>query len=549
VKTLHRLYHLTRADFIERVRRSSFLLVLATAVCAGYLFVPPEGAGYHVLQVGVQRGIYNSAWIGLMFGLIAALHLPLVGFYLVKNAVERDRQTGVGQIIASTPTGRLVYVVGKWLSNLAVLVSILCVMTAMAAVMQLVRGEDATVSLWALVGPIWLMGMPMLMIAAAMAVLFECVPFLRGGWGNVAFFFLWLGIVGVVISSAVDEATELAQVIPDPYGYSRQLVDIQGQVLADAPDANVGTGLIIVSKDIERTFVWKGIDWLGGIILERALWAAVGVVIVLAAAIPFDRFDPARSRLKPEREGSFPRARERLGAIGQSGFLRRPSDAAEGIATSTVARLTPLVATPNRGRFRGVLAAELKLMLKGRGLLWYAGASGLIIACLVSPLAVVQRYLLPAVWVCPVLVWSQMGVRERRYNTGQMVFSTPRPVSRQLPALWLAGVVLAFIAGSGAGLRLALAGEITSLLAWCVGALFVPALALALGVWVGHSRAFEIVYLFWWYIGLINRVPAFDYAGATAGGLAQGMPLVYLGITVGLVALAVGGRKRQLATW
>ena len=32
----------------------------------------------------------------------------------------------------------------------------------------------------------------MLAIAAALAVLFECTPFLRGGFGNVAFFFLWL---------------------------------------------------------------------------------------------------------------------------------------------------------------------------------------------------------------------------------------------------------------------------------------------------------------------------------------------------------------------
>jgi len=188
MKALRTLYHLTRADFLERIRRHSFLFVLALTVCAGYLFVPPEGANYLVLQLGLKRGIYNSPWIGLMFGVIAAMHLPLYGFYLVKNAVERDRQTGVGQIIATTPTGRLVYVVGKWLSNLAVLVAILSVMTVMAVVMQLVRAEEATVDVWTLVAPIWLMGTPVLAIAAAMAVLFESISFLRGGLGNVAYF-------------------------------------------------------------------------------------------------------------------------------------------------------------------------------------------------------------------------------------------------------------------------------------------------------------------------------------------------------------------------
>jgi hypothetical protein len=94
MKTMRVLCHLTWADFLERVRRHGFLIVLATTVFAGYLFVPPAGARYRVLQVGVQRGIYNSPWIGFMFGLIAAMHLPLVGFFLVKNAVERDRKTG-----------------------------------------------------------------------------------------------------------------------------------------------------------------------------------------------------------------------------------------------------------------------------------------------------------------------------------------------------------------------------------------------------------------------------------------------------------------------
>jgi hypothetical protein len=84
------------------------------------------------------------------------------------------------------------------------------------------------------------------------------------------------------------------------------------------------------------------------------------------------------------------------------------------------------------------------------------------------------------------------------------------------------------------------------LLAWFVGALFTPSLALALGVWVGNGRAFELAYALFWYIGVVNRVPAFDYAGVTAESLAMGMPLVYLGISAGLMVLAVIGRWRQV---
>jgi hypothetical protein len=541
MRTLRTLVHLARADLLERTRRYSFLLILASAVFAGYLFVPPVDAGYRVLQVGTQRGVYDSAWIGLMFGLIAALHLPLVGFYLVKDAVERDRHTGVGQIIATTSTSKLVYVLGKWLSNLAVLALILSVMTAMAVVMQLLRAEDTTVRLWVMVTTIWLMGLPVLSLAAALAVLFECTPFLRGGFGNVAFFALWLATLVVVLSGSMDEETELARPTADPYGYTWQLADIQQQVLAADPDARVGSGLVMTGPDVESTFVWQGFGWKMGTLAQRMAWAGLALVIALAASIPFDRFDPARRRLRPERAGLRSRLQQRFRA-----GRRRPAEPVG--APLAPAALTPLVAPARRGRFFGLLAAELKLMLKGQSLLWIAGALGLNLACLLNPSDIAQRYLLLAVWIWPLLVWSPMGVRERRYNTGQMVFSVPRPALRQLPAIWLAGVVVAVVAGSGAWLHLALVGETTSLLAWFVGALFVPALALALGVWVGNSRAFEALYLLWWYIGLIEGVPAFDYAGATAGGLARGMPFVYLGLTAGLMVLALFGRWRQIPT-
>ena len=551
-RLLRTLYHLTRADFLERIRRYSFLIVLALTVCAGYLFVPPEGAGYLVLFVGLKRGIYNSAWIGLMFGFIAASHLALLGFYLVKNAVERDRQTGVGQIIATTLIGKPVYVVGKWLSNLAVLITILSVMTVMAVVMQLIRAEDTMVNLWALFAPIWLMGLPVLAIAAAMAVLFESISFLRGGLGNVAYLFIWIVALATVLAGGIDEATDLARPFNDLFGYTRQLADIQQQVLAVDPDARMSSGLITPVRDREvSTFVWDGVGWPVGIVRKRMLWSALALAIALASAIPFDRFDPARSNLRLEQKSLFSRLQKRMAtgwlhASRRGDFLRRKLAETGNIQVATAAHLTPLTATPNRGRFFGVLLAELKLMLRGQSPIWYAGAIGLIVACLASPLDAVQQYLLPAVWLWPVLTWSQMGIRERRYNTGQMVFSAPHPVSRQLPAMWLAGVILTVIAGSGAWIRLALVGEITSLLAWFVGALFTPSLALVLGVWVGNSRAFELIYPLLWYIGVINQVPTFDYTGATAEGLAMGTPVLYLGITAGLVVLAVIGRWRQL---
>jgi hypothetical protein len=173
-------------------------------------------------------------------------------------------------------------------------------------------------------------------------------------------------------------------------------------------------------------------------------------------------------------------------------------------------------------------------------------ALGLVIAAASSPLDVVRQYLLPAAWLWPFLVWSPLGNREARHRTGQMVFSAPFPLRGQLPATWIAGLIVALATGSGVALRLLLAGQWSALLAWAVGATFIPALALALGAWSGSSKLFEVVYFLLWYAGPINKVPALDYMGATDEAVATGMPLTYLALTLLLLGLAFAGRQRQI---
>jgi hypothetical protein len=543
MKIIFTIFHLTKADFFERARRYSFLFVLAVIVLVGYLFVPPVDAGYRVLQVGTQRGIYNSAWIGLMFGLTAAMHLPLLGFYLVKNAISRDRQTRVGQIIASTPISKLVYVIGKWFSNLAVLILILCVLTVMGVVMQLIRAEDTTINLWAIITPIWLMGLPILAIAAALAVLFECVPFLNGGLGNVIFFFIWLTAIGVVISGSVEETTGLARVTRDPFSYTRQLVDIQEQVLEERPDAQVSSSFINSGRDIEGTFIWRGIDWPAAVIFDRLIWLGLVVVFLAISAITFDRFDPARSRTKSKREGIIHRLSQRITTYWSAEFLRREPEAKEVIQVVTAAQLTSISTIPNRWRFFGVLVAELKLMLKGRNLVWYFGAILFIVLSLLWPLVEVRRYLSLVILLWPITLWSWMGNREKRYQTDQIIFSVAHPLRRQLSANWIAGFIVALITCSCITASLIIGGQDYTIVSWVAGAAFIPSLALAFGIWSGGPRLFELVYILWWYLGPVEGVPVFEFMGVTHEAIETGVPIYYLIAAILLFIFAIFGRR------
>lgn len=506
------LWHLLRADFLERVRRYGFLVTLLFAAWLGYLV----SIGAVKLWIGNTRGVYDSAWVGALTAMVVNSFLSLAGFYVVKNAVERDRRTGVGQILASTPMSKPLYALGKTASNLAVLAAMLGVLAAFAVITQWVAGEDARVQLWPLLSPFLLLSLPVMALVAALTVLFETIPGLRGGFGNVAWFFLWTAMMSIPVANEGK--------VPDLIGMTLVAHDMEAEADARFGDADRGFTLGHISNEEEaQVFRWQGMDWTPALVLGRLSWFALAVGIALIAALFFDRFDPARGRMRLPKRKKTEEEEEVLPALPEH------------------VTLTPLVAGSSF-RFAGVLAAELRLALKGQPWWWYAAAAGLIVAGLTAPAQGVRQFVLPLAWIWPILVWSPMGNRESRFGTGELLFSAPRPVGRQLPAVWMAGVLIAAAVGGGVAARYLMAGDFPALAAWAAGALFIPTLALTLGVWSGSGKLFEAVYLLIWYIGPMNRTPQLDYLGATG----QGRPLVWLAATALLAAAAAAGRRWQL---
>jgi hypothetical protein len=79
-----------------------------------------------------------------------------------------------------------------------------------------------------------------------------------------------------------------------------------------------------------------------------------------------------------------------------------------------------------------------------------------------------------------------------------------------------------------------------------VGALFIPALALAAGTFSGSPKLFEAVYVILWYAGPINRVGPLDFMGTTSGTATGKVALAYLLGAAMLLLLAFLGRRRQV---
>ena len=193
-----------------------------------------------------------------------------------------------------------------------------------------------------------------------------------------------------------------------------------------------------------------------------------------------------------------------------------------------------------------MLAAELRLAILSLPRVWLILAAGLAAACWVVPMPIARAWFLPFAWGWPLLLWSAMGTREARYQTAPLLYCSARPLRHQLPALWLAGVVVTLGMGLGVGARLALTGDFRGFLAWSVGVVFIPSFALAAGVWTKSGKLFEVLYLVIWYVGPMNRTPCLDFMGTTEATAASGASAGFATATLVLLICAFLGRRRAL---
>src|ERR1017187_9753101 len=128
------------------------------------------------VELADYRGVYNSAWGGSMMTLIRTTFITLAGFYIVKNTIQRDEQTRVGLVLATTPMSKSLYTLGKALSNFAVLAAMVAVLAVAAVILQLVRAERGGLEPGKLLAPFIWAALPAMALAEGMSDCFETLP-------------------------------------------------------------------------------------------------------------------------------------------------------------------------------------------------------------------------------------------------------------------------------------------------------------------------------------------------------------------------------------
>lgn len=136
-----------------------------------------------------------------------------------------------------------------------------------------------------------------------------------------------------------------------------------------------------------------------------------------------------------------------------------------------------------------------------------------------------------------------MGSETARSGISKQIQSSRFPI-RQLLAEWAAGCLLAVFVTAGSFLLLAATGAPGTLIGFVGAVVFPPSLALAAGLWTGSPRLFETLYLGILYVGPLNGIHFFDFAGTTSASANGLIPVAFA--AAGLVGLAAALRRRRV---
>ena len=484
MERLRRLGAIVRADLLIRFRRPSTVVVFLILCSFAYVWIPDPATGRALLQMNGQRALYNSAAIGMATASLATIFIGLVGFYVISNAIRRDVESRCGYVIASTTMRAPEYLFGKVAGNIVFLSTFIAGFMISSMVMLLVRGE-APLEPGVFFLQYLLLVPPAIVAVSVIAIVFESVPLLRGKFGDVVYFFLWVGSLGIVASNIkANDPGMWGYFDVSGFGYLKSALGTE-HVSIGASDFDPAKGL----------YTFTGLTVPPAWVAPRIISTLLPLALIAVALLFFHRFDPARLRkaaLKTHRSW-----------IARFSALAKP-----------LARLVYGLAGRGTGSsFLGAARIEAVTSLSAFPLSILAIA-GFAIAAMATPAAEVTRGVLPLALAVAAILIAEMPARERRSGTAGFIFAAPGLKERFVWWKFAASVLMALAILAGPLAKIALTRP-AALPAVILGVVITCAFATGLGVLSSNPKAFIVVFLTFWYIAMSDggKSPALDFAG------------------------------------
>ncbi|MGE0640674.1 MAG: ABC transporter permease [Thermoanaerobaculia bacterium] len=532
---------LVGTEFRLRLRSGATWVALAAFV-AGFWFWLPSADGHSVnlswrtIDGQLQTPFLTSRLVGIACGQLCGVILGLVGFYLIAGTVKGDARRGLGPILAATPLPSWTYLAGKSLAHAAYLAT-LAGFGVLTGILTLAVRSDAPIEPLHLVEPAIWTALPMALLVATLAILFDVTPGLRGAGGWVAWYFLFVGLMLAlpVVTTIVRETRAPAEarvarpIVWDPTGIAG-LTRLVTESLPEAARGTVSSGLVVHSEAPEKV-EWPGVELSAGFRLQRLGTLLQALLPFGLAVLFFDRFDPSRRRGK--RGGPEPAI-----VPARHAAERGPVDATT-VHHRGLAALPPVVLAPSTLRS---IAAEIRLTFEVLGR-WRWLVLALALAPAVVPGIPLRLLLLLA--ATPILAVA--GAREAQSGTTALLRAQPGlPLSLVLwKSAGMSGFAVLLVAPTA--LRLASSAPLAAASA-VVGAALLGCFAAACGALTGGAKLFAVLQLTGLYLAL-NGLPGGDVTGllrmpgvVAAGPFALGLFALLVAAT-GAAALALERRR------
>jgi len=519
------IFTMIKADYLQRTRSYSFLIVLAVTVLMAYAFTPDHHANYTTLSALGYKGAYNSAWVGYVTSIMTAVMLSYAGFLLINSAIKKDMETEVGLIIATTPISNFKYLLYKLVSNYLLLLTITAITFFISIAMFFFRGTGYPFVWSDFILPYLFFPVPALFIVASLAIVAEV--FLRNR--TILQLILYFALCGICMSLINSKSGPQTNGFFDPFGLNLITKSVVRHINTHFNEnlESVSFGFIFNGQKTFKVFEWGGLNWSALFILSRLIWIGLGIVLVYVSSLFFHRFDCSAPAKQPKRKSADL-------AVSEFAPVRKPMQL-------SIAELPAL--TFNYGIF-SFIKTELRLLLRqGNQWIWLLNA-GLWLAMCFAPLEIAYSYLLPILLFMQVTRWSELATKEKANRVHYFAYASYKPLQRLLPAQMLSGLIFALLLSLPIIMRLILIGHGFAVIHVINGNAFIVLLAVALGITSGGKKLFEIIFFLLTY-SVLNKVPVTDYLGSLSHPHQLSFLLTVLSLNLALLILSLVMRAYQ----
>ncbi len=252
-----------------------WLLLLVAPIGARYMIPRGDGGGT-VIAIGNRLPEMTAPFLGVSLGIVVSTLLLPIGWIYLRSNTNRKQPWQVEEITAAS---RIAIALGRWAADAAVLLTMLAALTIAGWILAFVIPLTGPRNLAQLTFALWLVAAPALCGLAALRILFDALPFTRGGWGDFGFFVFWMGSLMTPMFAQDREAG----VIANMYDFAGFIRPLQYGAPGGTDDFAIG-GVENLLPGHVALDVMAGL-LSPGYIASRLLWVLVAVTVAALAGV------------------------------------------------------------------------------------------------------------------------------------------------------------------------------------------------------------------------------------------------------------------------